>query len=59
MYCWMGVIALTRTEIRLSYSWQMVYPKNVKINLDNDDSAKPDFVAPSLDGTCKQVDSCL
>ena len=40
---------------KLSYSWQILYPKNVKIKLDNDDSTKPDFVAPSLDGTSNKL----
>ena len=36
---------------KLSYRWQLLSPKNVNIKLDNDESTKPDFVAPSLDGT--------
>lgn len=40
---------------KLSYNWQLVSPKNGKINLHNEDSAKPDFVAPSLDGTANKL----
>ena len=40
---------------KLSYSWQMVSPKNVKIKLHNDDSAKPDFVAPTLEDSANKL----
>lgn len=40
---------------KLSFSWQLISPKNVKIKLNNEDSTKPDFVAPSLDGTSNKL----
>jgi predicted Zn-dependent protease len=40
---------------KLSYSWQLVSPKNIKISLHNDDTAKPDFVAPGLTGASNKL----
>jgi Matrixin/PKD domain len=34
---------------KLTYSWQFLSPKSVKINLDNDHSVKPSFAVPGLD----------
>jgi hypothetical protein len=40
---------------KLSFSWQLISPKNVKIKLHNEYSAKPDFVSPSIDGTSNKL----
>ena len=40
---------------KISYSWKLVSPKNVKINLHDDDSAKPDFVAPTLEDSANKL----
>lgn len=39
----------------LSYTWQLVSPKNVKIKLHDGNSVNPDFVAPNLDGTANKL----
>ena len=40
---------------KISYSWHLVSPRSAKINLLNDDSMKPEFVAPSLVGTANKL----
>lgn len=40
---------------KLSYSWQLVSPKKMKISVYNDDTAKADFVAPSLTGASNKL----
>jgi hypothetical protein len=40
---------------KLSYSWQLVSPKNIKISLHNDDTPKPDFVASGLPGASTRL----
>ena len=40
---------------KLTYSWQLVSPKNLQVKLENHDSATPNFVVPSLDGVAKKM----
>ena len=40
---------------KLTYSWQLVSPKNLQVKLENHDSATPNFVVPSLDGAAKKM----
>jgi predicted Zn-dependent protease len=35
---------------KLTYSWGLVSPKNLKVKLDNANSADANFIAPTLDG---------
>ena len=36
---------------KLTYSWELVSPKNLEVKLDNANSANANFIAPTLDGS--------
>ena len=40
---------------KLTYSWELVSPKNLKIKLDDANSADPNFIAPTLDSATSKV----
>lgn len=40
---------------KLSYSWELVSPKNLKVKLDNANSATPNFIAPTLAGVTNKM----
>jgi len=40
---------------KLTYSWELVSPKNLKVKLDNANSEDPNFIAPTLGGATSKM----